>query len=89
VRDITLKQLTILNKLDVLATINVAKGLNTQYWEIEAKITNGTSKPRELVYKERKNISSSSNESHKSMNVNPNKWNFVVSSLDFFSASTT
>ncbi len=35
-RDIALKQLT-LKKLDVLPTINVVKGSNTQYWEIEAK----------------------------------------------------
>jgi len=83
VRDIALKQLTTLNKLDLLAIINVVKGSNIQYWEIEAKKTNGTSKPRELVFKERKKILSSSNESHKSMNVNPNKWKFVVSSLVF------
>lgn len=53
-RDIALKQSTTLNKLDVLTTINVVKGSNTQHWEIEAKKTNGTSKPVELVFKERK-----------------------------------
>jgi hypothetical protein len=86
--DITLKEFTTLNTPNVLGSINVAKVFN-KHGETKAQKTNSTARPRKFIFKEGKNVSSSSNKSPNSMDVDFGNAKLHASSLGYLLTSIT
>jgi len=84
--DITLKEFTTLNTPNVLGSINVAKVFN-KHGETKAQKTNSTPRPRKFIFKEGKNVSSSSNKSPNSMDVDFGNAKLHASSLGYLLTS--
>jgi len=86
--DITLREFTTLNTPNVLGAINVAEVFNT-HGETKAQKTNSTPRPRKFIFKEGKNVSSSSNKSTNSMNLDFGNGKLDASSLGSLLTSIT